>query len=202
MAMKRIFSRAALAGLAVAGLAAVGAVSFLASAPAAGPAFGLAEDVTYAGALWRAMEAARLVGRHEKKLEPFFGGARPHGEFLEIGYQNLEVNGHSGFIVVKKNYSGAGVSEQAVALDRGKYLTDITVMFEREAGYDPDNQNWFWVKYKPGGSLYARDVGGAPVALAGRIAKGGPGEENRGCIYCHASAGGRDYIFYPRVKRP
>ena len=58
--MKRIFSRAALAGLAVAGLAAVGAVSFLASAPAAGPAFGLAEDVTYAGALWRAMEAARL----------------------------------------------------------------------------------------------------------------------------------------------
>jgi len=198
--VKWTFSRTAVALAAVLCLA----VAFLAvRGPAAeGPAFGLADDVDYADTLWRAMVAARLVGPQEKKLEPFFGGARPHGEILELAYQNLAVNGHTGFIVVKKNYSGPGVSEEAVARDRARYLTDITVMFEREAGYDPDNQNWFWVKYKPGGSLDARQVEGTKVALAGRIAKGRPGEENRGCIYCHASAGGRDYIFYPRVKRP
>jgi len=75
-------------------------------------------------------------------------------------------------------------------------------MFEREAGYDADNQNWFWVKYKPGGGLDARQLGGKQVPLAGRIAKGNTVEENGGCIYCHSSAGGRDYIFYPSVKRP
>lgn len=181
---------------------ALAAVLAVAGPAAAGPAFGLADDVTYAATLWRAMVTARLVGPDEKKQEPFFGGAKPHGEILEIAYQNLEVDGHTGFIVVKKNYDGAGVSEEAVARDRASFLTSITVMFEREAGYDPDNQNWFWVKYKPGGSLDTKEVEGAAVALAGRIAKGKPGEENRGCIYCHSSAGGRDYIFYPRVKRP
>ena len=198
--MKSTIYRAALALAAVLCLA---IASLAVKGPAAaGPAFGLADDVDYAGALWRAMVTARLVGPDETKLEPFFGGAKPHGEILELAHQNLEVNGHTGFIVVKKNYSGAGVSEEAVARDRARYLTDITVMFQREANYDPDNQNWFWVKYKPGGSLHAREVGGEIVPLAGRIAKGKPGEENGGCIYCHASAGGRDYIFYPRVKRP
>ena len=199
--MKRSFSRAALASMAF--VAVLVAVYLVVARPAAvKPPFGLADDVDYAGTLWRAMVTARLVGPDEKKLEPFFGGARPHGQILEIAYQNLEVDGHTGFIVVKKNYSGAGVSEDAVAGDRAKYLTDITVMFERQAGYDPDNQNWFWVKYRPGGSLYARDVGGTGVPLAGRIAKGKTREDNGGCIYCHSSAGGRDYIFYPRVKRP
>jgi hypothetical protein len=198
--MKWTFPRAAVALAAVLCLG----IAFLAvrGSVAAGPAFGLADDVDYASKLWRAMVSARLVGPDERKLEPFFGGARPHGEILELAHQNLEVDGHTGFIVVKKNYSGSGVSEDAVARDRARYLTDITVMFEREAGYDPDNQNWFWVKYKPGGSLDAREVDGTKVPLAGRIAKGKPGEENGGCIYCHASAGGRDYIFYPRVKRP
>ncbi len=196
--MKRSFSLVALALVAL-----LAAACLVVERPdAAGPAFGLADDVDYAAALWRAMAAARLVGPDEKKLEPFFGGARPHGEFLEIAYQNLEVDGHTGFIVVKKNYSGPGVSEAAVAGDRALYLTDITVMFQRQAGYDPDNQDWFWVKYRPGGSLHARDVGGTGVPLAGRIAKGKTRQDNGGCIYCHSSAGGRDYIFYPRVKRP
>ncbi len=195
MSMKRIFWRVAF----IAFLAMGGAV---AGPAAAGPAFGLAEDVEYAGTLWRAMVAARLVGPEEKKQALFFGGARPHGEILELAYQNLEVDGHTGFIVVKKNYSGPGVSEAAVARDRARFLTSITVMFEREAGYDADNQNWFWVKYKPGGGLDARQLGGKQVPLAGRIAKGNTVEENGGCIYCHSSAGGRDYIFYPSVKRP
>ena len=26
-------------------------------------------------------------------------------------------------------------------------------MLQREAGYDDDNDNWFWVKYAPDGSV-------------------------------------------------
>ena len=159
-------------------------------------------EVAYAASLWSAMEAARLVGADARELEPFFGGAKPHGMILELAYQDLPVAGHSGFLVVKKNYEGDGVSEQAVKADRGAFLSSITVMYERESGYDEDNQNWFWVKYKPDGSLFTKPVDGRNIALAGRIVKGPTPEDNGGCIYCHRSAGGGDYIFYPQVRIP
>ncbi|KPP84625.1 MAG: hypothetical protein HLUCCO07_05865 [Rhodobacteraceae bacterium HLUCCO07] len=61
-----------------------------------------------------------------------------------------------------------------------------TVMFRREAGYDPDNADWFWVKYLPDGSL-DKNPSGTP--LAGRVGKG----MDEGCIACHA--GVEDYVF-------
>jgi hypothetical protein len=61
-------------------------------------------------------------------------------------------------------------------------------MYQREAGYDADNQNWFWAKYKPDGSLHKNPKG---MQLAGRVAKGKP----KGCISCHKVAPGGDYIF-------
>lgn len=160
------------------------------------PPMGRPGAVAYAAALWSSMVEARLVGPQAKKLKPFFGGAKPHGMFLEIAFQDLNVRGHRGYLVVKKNYDGPGVSRAAVEADRGRYLSSITVMFKREAGYDTDNQNWFWVKYRPDGTLFAKKMGGREVALAGRIEKGRTPEESRGCIFCHRSAGGGDYIFY------
>ncbi len=70
--------------------------------------------------------------------------------------------------------------------DPGKHLGAITVMFRREAGYDEDNQNWFWVKYLPDGSL---DKNAKGMALAGMVAKGA----DVGCIACHS--GDEDYLF-------
>ena len=61
-------------------------------------------------------------------------------------------------------------------------------MVQREAGYDRDNNDWFWVKYSPGGTI---DQNPAGMALAGRVAKG----TNTGCIACHASAKDNDYLF-------
>ena len=43
---------------------------------------------------------------------------------------------------------GEGMTRSKVVNDPNAYLKAITVMFKREKGYDPDNQNWFWVKYK------------------------------------------------------
>jgi hypothetical protein len=61
-------------------------------------------------------------------------------------------------------------------------------MFKRETGYDADNQDWFWVKYKANGELHTNDKG---MQLAGRVAKGKP----KGCIACHTAAPGGDYIY-------
>ncbi|RMD48443.1 MAG: hypothetical protein D6832_03940, partial [Alphaproteobacteria bacterium] len=76
----------------------------------------------------------------------------------------------------------------AVLAEPEKHLGAITVMFRREKGYDPDNQDWFWVKYRPDGSLDKNPKG---MMLAGRVAKGA----DKGCIACHSGAGGDDYIF-------
>ncbi len=161
---------------------------------------GSSSDISYAKKLWQVMETAGLVGTNAKPLKPFFGGAKPHGMILEIVSQQLSVEDHTGFIVVKKNYDGDGVTEASVAKDRAKYLSSITIMYQREAGYDLDNQNWFWVKYRPDGDLFSLKINDLSVAMAGRIFKGDTREQNGGCIYCHSSAGGSDYIFYPNIK--
>lgn len=169
-------------------------------AGAANLPMGSSSDKAYAETLWQAMEKALLVGSGSKHLEPFFGGAKPHGTILEIAAQKLVVGDHTGFLVVKRNYDGDGVSEAAVDADRSKYLKNYTVMYQREDGFDDENQNWFWVKYKPDGALFTKLIAGEAVSLAGKILKGKTEDDNGGCIYCHSSAGGGDYIFYPKIK--
>jgi len=164
--------------------------------------FGTSEDITYAELIWNEMKIERLVGKNEVELKPFFGGAKPHGMVLELAYQNIAVNDHDGFIVVKKNYDGVDVTVASVTLNRPKYLSSITIMYQGESGYDKDNQDWFWAKYKPGGSLYEIKIEDKIVKMAGKIWKGKSVEQNRGCLYCHRSAGGGDYIFYPEIKVP
>ncbi len=160
---------------------------------------GSPEDVSYAGQLWSTLESAELVGKNAERAKPIVGAARPHGWILELLYRNITVGDHTGFVVVKKNYDGSGISVASVEAERAKYLSSITVMFKREKGYDEDNKNWFWVKYKPDGSLYKKKMNNIEVAMAGRILKGKTRDENGGCIYCHSSAGGGGYIFYPEI---
>jgi len=62
-------------------------------------------------------------------------------------------------IVVKENYV-TSVSSTTLAA--------ITVMLKKQ-GYDADNNDWFWVKYNPDGSIVAN----------GKVA---------GCIGCHGQA--------------
>jgi len=161
-----------------------------------------AADIVFAENLWRAMEKQNLVGSQSIPLEPFFGGAKPHGMILEIYNNMLSVGDHSGFLVLKRNYNGKGVSIATVRQNRKKHLTSITVMYQREPGYDEDNLNLFWAKYKPDGSLFSKSMQGQTLQLAGRLIKGKTSEDNKGCLYCHSSAGGGDYIFYPNIRLP
>jgi len=160
------------------------------------------KDIIYAHQLWKAMEDDHLVGVRAIPLHPFFGGAKPHGVILEIVSKQLTVGQHTGFLVLKRNYNGSGVSVASVSDNRSKYLSSITIMYQRELGYDETNLNMFWAKYRPDGSLFTKEMGSLNMQLAGRLMKGVTPDSNKGCIYCHASAGGGDYIFYPDIKLP
>ena len=88
----------------------------------------------------------------------------------------MSVAGRESRAIVKKNFGGEDVSVEKVWANGRQYLKAVTVMFQREAGYDPGNDNWFWVKYAPDGSLQA----------FGKV---------EGCISCHSEAPGNDYIY-------
>ena len=175
--MKRItLSAAALAGV----LAMGGALAD--DKPFGGP-----DSVAYSQDLWKAMTRAGLAGWDAYQAVPY-DGQHPHGAVLQTIEGKLTVAGHTGEVIVKRNYGGEGVSKSKVAEDPRKWLKAVTVMFRRESGYDPDNANWFWVKFKPDGSLHTNPKG---MQLAGRVAKG----MNAGCIACHQGAPGGDYVF-------
>lgn len=143
--------------------------------------FGTDADADYAAKVWAAMEGMNLAGEGMLRSFPYEGVA-PHGMMLETFYSTATVDGHTGDLVVKRNYGPEGVSADEVLADPGKYLGAVTVMFRREAGFDADNQDWFWVKYLPDGSLDKNPKG---MRLAGKVAKGA----DKGCIACHSGAG-------------
>ena len=151
------------------------------------PPFGGPDSVSYAGDLWRALEDANLVGPTaiETKAYP---GQHPHGAVLQNVDGMLTVNGVTGPVIVKTNYGGDGASVESVTMNPSQYLAAVTVMFKRP-GYDPDNNDWFWAKYLPDGSLDKNPKG---MQLAGRVAKVDP---PAGCIGCHSAAPGGDMVF-------
>lgn len=150
--------------------------------------FGEQKDVDYAASLWQMMAQANLVGDGAVLSKPY-KGASPHGDFLDTLESSLTFNEHRGRVIVMRNYGGEGVSRTSVANEPLSYLNAITVMFKREAGYDPENKDWFWSQYSPSGEVMKNDDG---IPLAGRVAKG---EETNGCIACHRAASGGDMVF-------
>ncbi len=149
--------------------------------------FGNEEDVDYAAQLWAAMESLNLAGPDAIRAYPY-EGVEPHGFVLETLYAKATIEGWTGDLVIKRNYGPAGVEIEAVQADAAGHLGAVTVMFKREAGYDAENNDWFYAKYLPDGSL---DRNPKDIQLAGRVAKG----MDQGCIACHAAAPGDDFIF-------
>ncbi len=150
------------------------------------PPFGTADDQAFAARLWQSLKARELVGEHATLSTPYVG-THPHGAILDTLDSRTRVDGQEGVVIIKRNYGGKDVSKANVANNPKKYLKAITVMFKRP-GYDPENKDWFWVKYAPDGSVLKNPKG---MKLAGRVAKG----MKKGCIACHKSAPGGDYVF-------
>ena len=163
----------------------LGVLAFISGLANAAP-FGGAEDVSYANKLWAAMVNESYVGDGAIMSRPYTG-QYPHGAILDTIEGPISISGKLHNIIIKRNYGGPGVSKDAVANDPAKFLKAVTVMLKRP-GYDPENQDWFWVKYKASGEVDTNPKG---MKLAGQVAKGKP----VGCIACHTAAPGGDMIF-------
>ncbi len=165
--------------------AVVVALSFLpACSQEMAPVFGGPDDVGFAEALWTGME-----GYHDWPMaSDVYAGASPHGAFIRMYYSMVPVDGVSYHVIVKDNFGGEGATIESVTEEPGGYLMAVTAMVQREAGYDDETMNWYWVKYNGDGTVSQNEMG---MKLAGRVAKGMP----QGCIACHANAAGGDYLF-------
>ncbi|MBJ3761181.1 cytochrome P460 family protein [Maribius pontilimi] len=149
--------------------------------------FGGDEDQAYAAEIWSAMVEMNLAGDSTIMAFPY-EGVDPHGAMLETFYTGATVGDHTGVLVVKRNYAPSAGGVDGVLGSPDAHLAAVTVMFQREDGYDPDTQNWFYAKYLPDGML---DQNPAGAMLAGLVGKGA----DAGCIACHQGAGGDDYLF-------
>jgi hypothetical protein len=146
--------------------------------------FGGEGDVAFAEALWTAMEGYDGW----MMTTDVYPGASPHGKFLRMYYNIVTVNDKPYHVIVKDNYGPMEATMEDVKNDPAGHLMAVTVMVQREAGYDPDNHDWYWVKYAADGTIDKNDK---DMALAGRVAKG----MDMGCIACHKAAQGGDYLF-------
>ena len=109
-------------------------------------------SVAYSKVLWKAMANANLVGKNMIRTTPY-EGKEPHGAILETLDTKITVQGHSGWVVVKRNCGPKGIDEDDVVAKPAKHLKAVAVVFNREKGYDTENKDWFWAKYKADGSL-------------------------------------------------
>jgi len=146
--------------------------------------FGSEEDIAFAEALWTAVD-----GYDDWVLQSdVLPSMAPHGDFARLYYDIVSVDGELYSVIIKDNFGGEGATMETVTSDPAAYLIAVTPMVKRQPGYDPDNNDWFWVKYGPDGSVMMNPAG---AAMAGRVAKGA----KVGCIACHVKAGGGDYLF-------
>jgi len=107
-----------------------------------------------------------------------YPGQSPHGAFLKT-YLNRTAAGHPktlppGSIILKENFG-----------PDGKTLMAVTVMYRAE-GYNPEANDWYWVKYTPNGNVAMTPPEKGSMPIAGKFAS---------CIECHAGAEGNDFAF-------
>jgi hypothetical protein len=158
------------------------AVGGMATAKSGDQPFGGDRDVAFAEDLWGAMAGYESWPMRSD----VYPGTSPHGEFLRMFYNVVNLDDEPYHVIVKDNYAGPDVG--SVASAPAEHLQAVTVMVQRRPGYDPPNGDWFWVKYQPDGGIATNPRG---RQLAGRVAKGA----QQGCIACHGNAGGGDFVF-------
>ena len=102
----------------------------------------------------------------------------PHGEYGKT-YLNNVANRD-----LQKLPMGSVVAREEYGAD-GKTVEYVTVMYRAKAA-DPNNANWYWMMFKPDGTLARAPQQQGGGVIAGRV---------QTCIQCHQGAGGKDYMF-------
>ncbi len=107
-----------------------------------------------------------------------YPGQSPHGKLVKT-YLNRTAAGNSGrlphgSIIIKENLG-----------PDGKTLMAVTVMYKAK-GYNPEGNDWYWVKYNPDGSVARTPAEKGSRPISGKFAS---------CIECHSGADGNDFSF-------
>lgn len=158
------------------------------------PPFGGPDDVAFANALWQQMAESRLVGPNEIQTTTYEGGTGLHTTTLVTVQSDVTVNGTTGLAIVKKNFRTAedtAASQEDVFA--GVVGGPVTVMYQREVGYDTANKDWFWAVFTPAGDVVVNPLG---LNMAGKIVGAGAMPDAPfNCIACHSVAPGNDLVF-------
>jgi hypothetical protein len=141
---------------------------------------GKAVDNAYAAKVWQYMLKNKLVGDGRIRSYPFVG-SRPHGSIQEVISTEAEIGGQKGKLIVKHNYGAKEklTPHKVYSDDQADNYVALTIMFQREKGYDTNNSDWFWAEYNPDGSIIKYQG----VDLSGR---------SEMCLGCHTPLGGKD----------
>lgn len=112
------------------------------------------------------------------KFDTFLKSGEPHGSVVRIFVNDVALDAAAaagfdgtlppGSIVLKENYMGTDPAEPG-------QLAALTIMYKVE-GFNPDANDWFWVKAAGDGSA---------VDAEGAVA---------GCIGCHSQPNNHDYL--------
>ncbi|NIM49006.1 MAG: hypothetical protein GTN62_04150 [Gemmatimonadales bacterium] len=166
----RTIGRLAVVGVLSAGLACAGAEQEAGEEAGAG----VAVPDTTAAALWAHLEGAGYAANWTLWPDKgqLYQGTEPHGMLLTTYLNELALDAltnkagtmPAGAIVVKENY----MPDSALAA--------VTVMYKAAVGYNPEHNDWFFLKRLADGTVEA----------SGRVA---------GCQGCHAGVAANDYLF-------
>lgn len=156
-------------------------------APREKKAEGITEEERIAMSLWEELDRKRYrTWNMWPDKGAFYEGREPHGTLLttyvnDVAFEAIENKEGKlpyGAIVVKENFKP------------DKTLVAITVMEKRE-GYNPEGNDWFWVKFDPNGKVASMEKLGVTMILAGKVP---------GCLECHGKKSDNDFIFTGSLK--
>lgn len=169
--------------------------AFVVTAPAASAQSARStKDASFEDQFWK-----YIVGNNYKNWSPgfsgsagFYKGDNPHGEYLKI-YVNRTAAGNVddlalGSVVILENYR------------KDQSLKTISVMY-RTTGFNPAANDWYWIEYRPDGSVVrpATNAEGAQNAIRNVSLTTAPKRmvmgKSANCIQCHQSAAGDDFVF-------
>ncbi len=143
-------------------------------------AFGGKEETAFAADLWNA-----ISNYPDWPFKTELMQARsPHGKFVRSYYNLVRVGDNRYHVIVKDGYGDGDISREDVIKSSGGNIVSVAVMVQREEGYDPNAQNWYWVRYNDRKGTVTKTPDG--TSIAGKIPK---------CISCHERAGGNDLFF-------
>lgn len=144
-------------------------------------------DNTFERRFWRYLtdspfrydEWAPFAGRSDSTYK----GQSPHGAYVKVIANKMARHNPLklpyGSILIKENYAADS-----------KTLLAITVMYRTRGAngqpWDPENRDWYYVKYTPSGQVASSPPEMGSKRLAGRV---------QSCIDCHSGAGAKDFVF-------